>query len=150
MMSEEKFKDLIEMCKNGIALNSSNVGSDRVLVDRGSFQLVIPLDNTDSHGDFFVYSLNGHDCYSYNSKSIHVYHVIYGTGKFIIDDEVVEVKEGDTITIEPNKVFTYEGNMILTFEMTPNFSEENNHFIKKVIYNKNPNGGFYDEREQTN
>ncbi len=131
---EEKFKDLIDMCKNGIALNDENIGSGMFLVDRKTFQLVIPSDNTDSHGDFFVYSIKGHDCYSYNSVSTHIYHIVDGTGKFIIDDQSVEVNPGDIITIEPNKVFTYEGNMIITFEMTPNFKEENDHFVREVNY----------------
>jgi len=129
-----KFDRLINMCKNGIRLNSENVGNGMLLIDRESFQLVIPSDNTDNHGDFFVYSVKGHDCYSYNSVSTHVYQIISGSGKFIIDDEIFEVQQGDIITIEPNKVFTYEGNMIITFEMTPNFKEENDYFVKKVDY----------------
>ena len=131
---KEKFTKLINMCKNGIALTSDNVGDGMFLVDRDTFQLVIPSDNTDEHGDFFVYSIKGHDCYSYNSESTHIYHIIDGTGKFIIGDEEIEVTAGDTITIEPNKTFTYMGKMIITFEMTPNFKEENDHFVKKVDY----------------
>ena len=131
---ENKFKNLIDMCKEGVAITNENVGEEMILVDRGSFQLVIPSDNTESHGDFFVYSIDGHDCYSYNSESTHIYHIIDGTGKFIIDDRTIDVKKGDTIVIEPNKVFTYMGNMIITFEMTPNFKEENDHFVKKVDY----------------
>ncbi len=130
----EKFTNLINLCRRGAALTAENVGEGMFLVDRGTFQLVIPSDNTDSHGYFFVYSIKGHDCYSYNSVSTHVYHVVDGTGKFIVDGETIEVKPGDSVTIEPNKVFTYEGNMILTFEMTPNFKEENDHFVKKVDY----------------
>lgn len=131
---EEKFKDLIELCKNGIALTNENVGEGRVLVDRKTFQLVIPLDNTEEYGIFFVNSIKGHDCYSYNSESTHIYHVIDGTGEFIIDGENIEVKPGDAVTIEPNKTFTYKGNMIIIFEMTPNFKEENDHFVKEVDY----------------
>ena len=131
---KDKFTKLIAMCKAGIELNNENIGEGMFLVDRGTFQLVIPSDNTDEHGDFFVYSSKGHDCYSYNSESTHVYHIIDGTGKFIIDDEVIEVQAGDTIKIDPNKVFTYEGNMIITFEMMPNFKEENDHFVRKVEY----------------
>lgn len=131
---EERFINLINMCKNGIAITKENVGEGMFLVDRGTFQLVIPSDNTDSRGNFFVYSVKGHDCYSYNSESTHIYHIIDGSGKFIIDEKTIEVKPGDRITIEPNKVFTYEGNMIMTFEMTPNFKEENDHFVKTVDY----------------
>ncbi|MBQ1298504.1 cupin domain-containing protein [Candidatus Saccharibacteria bacterium] len=131
---ENKFIDLIELCKNNITLTDENVGEGRALVDRGTFQLVIPLDNTEDHGIFFVNSIKGHDSYSYNSESTHIYHIIDGTGEFIIDDEVTEVKPGDTVTIEPNKTFTYKGNMIIVFEMIPNFKEENDHFVKKVDY----------------
>lgn len=131
---KEKFTKLIDMCRNGITLTNDNVCDGNFLVDRETFKLVIPSDNTEEHGDFFVYSVLGHDCYSYNSESTHIYHVIDGTGKFIIDDKEILVKPGDNVVIEPNKVFTYKGNMILTFEMTPNFKEENDHFVKKVDY----------------
>ena len=130
----EKFNNLISMCKNGIDLTSENVGKNMFLVDRETFKLVIPNDNTNEHGDFFVQSIKGHDCYSYNSESKHIYHIIDGEGVFIIDNEIIEVHSGDTVTIEPNKVFTYKGNMIITFEMTPNFKEENDHFVCKVDY----------------
>ena len=129
-----KFGNLIAMCKVGLPITEENVGEGMLLIDRGTFQLVIPSDNTEEHGDFFVHSIEGHDCYSYNSESTHVYHVLDGTGKFIVDDQEVEVQPGDTITIEPNKVFTYMGEMILTFEMTPNFKDENDHFVKPVNY----------------
>ena len=130
----EKFKQLIATCKVGLPLTEENVGEGMFLVDRGTFKLVIPSDNTDERGEFFVQSIEGHDCYSYNSESTHVYHVVDGTGKFIIGDEEVIVQPGDSITIEPNKVFTYMGEMILTFEMTPNFKEENEHIVRQVTY----------------
>ena len=129
-----KFDRLIDMCKKGVMLNNENVGEGMFLVDRGTFKLVIPNDNTDSHGDFFVDSIKGHDCYSYNSLSKHIYHVVDGSGVFIIGDEEIPVNTGDIIEIEPNKVFTYKGNMIMTFEMIPNFQEEHDHFVKKVDY----------------
>ncbi|MBQ3320702.1 hypothetical protein IJH72_01045 [Candidatus Saccharibacteria bacterium] len=131
---EEKFKDLIELCKNNIILTDENVGEGRVLVDRKTFQLVIPLDNTEEYGVFFVNSIKGHDCFSYNSESTHVYHIIDGMGEFIVDDNVIKANPGDTITIEPGKVFTYKGSMIIVFEMIPNFKEENDHFVKAVDY----------------
>lgn len=133
---KEKFKNIIELCRSGVKLTQENVGEGMILVDRGTFQLVIPSDNTEAHGDFFVYSILGHDCFSYNTESTHVYHIIDGTGRFIIDSDIIEVGPGDTVTIEPNKVFSYKGNMILTFEMTPNFKEENDHFYCPVNYDE--------------
>lgn len=135
---EEKFKYLIEMCKNGIALTNENVGDGMFLVDRGTFQLIIPSDNTDDHGYFFINSIKGHDSYSYNEGTL-IYHILDGEGKFIIEDDTVLVKKGDIITIEPNKVFTYMGNMLLILEMLPNFNEETDHFVRYVDYEQEEN-----------
>ena len=82
------------------------------LVDRGSFQLIIPSDNT---------------------ESTHTYCVLDRAGKFIIDDEEIQVEPGDTIIILPNKVFSYEGEMIMTLGMTPNFKEDNEHIVRQVV-----------------
>lgn len=132
----EKFERLINMCKVKMPITSENVGEGMFLVDRGSFQLIIPSSNTDEQGDFLINSVQGHDNYSYNTESTHVYHVLDGIGKFIIDEEEVEVEPGDVVTIEPNKVFSYEGEMIMTLGMTPNFKEENEHIVREVTYDK--------------
>ena len=65
-------------------ITQDNVGEGMFLVDRGNFQLIIPSDNTDEHGDFFVHSTEGHDCYSYNTISTHIYNIIDGEGEFVI------------------------------------------------------------------
>lgn len=132
----QKFERLINMCKVRMPITSENVGEGMFLVDRGSFQLIIPNENSEEHGDFLVNSIQGHDNFSYNTESTHVYHVLDGSGKFFIDDEEVEVESGDTITIAPNKVFSYEGEMVMTLGMTPNFKEENEHIIRQVTYKK--------------
>jgi len=131
-----KFKNILELCINGIILTEENVGNEMTLVDRECVQLIIPADNTNEHGYFFINSILGHDCYSYNSESKHIYHIIEGTGNFIIEKENISVNPGNTIIIEPNKIFAYEGKMIMTLEMIPNFKEENNHFVKKIEYKK--------------
>ena len=134
---EEKYHNLIEMCKNGIALTQDNVGDDMIFVDRGSFHLIIPKEgNTDEHGDFFINSIKGHYCYSYSDVSIHTYHILDGNGVFIIDDERKNVKKGDTIIIEPKTVYTYICNMLLIEEMEPNFKEEYEHEVGLVDYSK--------------
>lgn len=132
---EKKFGNLIEMCKNGITLTNENVGDGMFLVDRGTFQLIIPSDNKDDHGYFFINSIKGHDSYSYNEGTL-IYHILDGDGKFIIEDNIVPVKRGDVITIEPNKVFTYMGRMLLILEMLPNFNEKTDHFVRYVDYDK--------------
>lgn len=129
-----KYDRLFDMCKKSIPLTQENVGNGMTIVDRGTFQLIIPSDNTDEHGNFFINSIKGHDCYSYDSKSTHVYRVLDGEGEFIIENKSFFVKTGDVITIQPNTIFAYKGKMLLILEMTPNFKEENNHFVKKVNY----------------
>ena len=131
-----KYDKLIDMCKNGVLLTQENVGDEMIFVDRKTFQLIIPKEgNTDEYGDFFINSIKGHDCYSYNEGTL-VYHILSGEGKFIIEDDVVMVKSGDVITIDPNKVFTYMGKMLLILEMTPNFNEKTDHFVRYVDYDK--------------
>ena len=129
-----KYDRLFDMCKKGFLLTQENVGNEMILIDRETFQLIIPSDNTDEHGDFFINSIKGHDCFSYDSKSTLVYRVLDGEGEFIIEDESSFVKPGDVITIQPNTIFAYKGKMLLILEMTPNFKEENDHFVKKVDY----------------
>ena len=133
---KDKFTNLINTCEIGIILTQENVGEGMVLVDRGSFLLVIPSDNTDEHGYFFINLIQGHDCYSYDSKSTLIYHILSGDGEFIIDGKSNLVKSGDSITIEHNTEFVYFGKMLLILEMIPNFKEENVHCVKKVNYNK--------------
>ena len=137
---KEKYDKLINMCKNGIALTQENIGNNMILVDRGTFQLIIPSDNSEEYGNFFINSFKGHDCYSYNSKSTHVYHVIDGSGEFIIGNKSIPVNSGGVITIGPNEIFAYKGKMLLILEMTPNFKEENNYFVKNVDYDDDLEG----------
>lgn len=133
-MKNNKFERLIEMYNNGETFSNENVGENMILVNRDGFDLVIPKDNKDDHGYFLVNSIQGHDCYSYNSESTHIYHILDGEGYFIIDDQRFKVKAGDSITIEPNQVFYYCGKMLMSFEMTPNFKDENDHIVKAVTY----------------
>lgn len=72
------------MHKVGLPITNENVGEGMFVVDRGSFKLIIPSDNTEEKGEFFVQSIQGHDNYTYNTESTHVYHVLDGNGKFIV------------------------------------------------------------------
>ena len=128
------FNNLIAMYKSGQTVTQDNVGVNMILVNKNGFDLIIPTTNKDDHGYFLVNSMHGHDCYSYNSESTHIYHVLDGEGEFVVDGETVSVNEGDVVTIDPNKVFYYKGKMIMMFEMIPNFKEENNHVVEEVSY----------------
>jgi mannose-6-phosphate isomerase-like protein (cupin superfamily) len=84
-----------------------------------------------------VNSIQGHDCYSNNSLSTHIYHILDGKGEFIIDDKIVPVEAGSMVVIPPNVTFYYSGRMLMQLEMTPNFVEEHDHCVKKVSYDTN-------------
>ena len=129
-MSNNKFEKLTKLCELGAELNQELVGNDMIFIDRGTFQLIIPKEgNTPDHGDFFVRSKQGHDCWSKNTASTHVYHIISGKGKFLFSDtnEATEVKPGcEDVVIEPNREFTYVGDMVMSFTMEPNYDDKNN------------------------
>lgn len=133
-MENNKFERLIELYNKGETFSNENIGENMILVNRDGFDLIIPKDNKDEHGYFLVNSTQGHDCYSYNSESTHIYHILDGEGYFIINDQRFEVKAGDSIKIDPNQVFYYCGKMLMSFEMTPNFKDENDHIVKAVTY----------------
>ena len=128
------FKGIIGMYEKGAPVTQETVGESMILVNKEGFDLIIPKNNHYDYGIFLVNSIKGHDCYSYNSKSTHIYRVLNGEGEFIIDDETFFVKEGDVVMIEPNKIFYYRGKMLMTMEMRPNFQDENNHVVEAVNY----------------
>ena len=132
-----KYNDLIKECKKGRITKEKLVemGKDMFFDDNGAFQLMIPnVGNTPERGEFFINAIKGHYCYSHSTASTHTYHVLEGTGVFIIDGEENPVKPGDTITIEPPKEFTYMGRMLLVEVMEPNFVQGNEIEGEKVDY----------------
>ena len=131
----ERFNKLINLYHKGESYTKDNIGENMILINREGFDLIIPKDNKEEHGYFLVDSIHGHDCYSYNSVSTHIYHILEGEGEFVINDETIPVKKGDIVKIEPNKVFYYRGKMLMIFEMLPNFKEENDHIVQTVSYN---------------
>ena len=130
----EKFKDLIELYYKGKKYTQDNVSDKRILVHKEGCNLIIPKDNKEEHGIYLEESINGHDCYSYNTISKHIYHVIEGEGEFVVDNKIIPVKKGRTIVIEPNQIFYYKGKMLLFLEMLPDFKEENNYIVEHVFY----------------
>ena len=67
----------------------------------------------------------GHERYTMNTKSFHIYYVAKGSGTFKINNNFYDVKEGDIIEIPPKTEFIFKGKMKLLLIMNPPFDEEN-------------------------
>ena len=130
----DTFKDLIDLYYKEEKYTKTNVGKNRILVNRDGCNLIIPNDNKEEHGIYLIESIQGHDCYSYNNLSTHIYHIIEGEGEFIVEDKAFPVYKGNSIKINPNEIFYYSGKMLMILEMFPDFNEEHNFIVKKVIY----------------
>ena len=135
----DKFKDLIDLYYKKEDYTETNVGKNRILVKRDGCNLIIPNDNKEEHGFYLVESVQGHDCYSYNSISTHIYHIIEGEGDFVIEGHTLHIYKGESIQINPNEVFYYSGAMLMILEMLPDFKDENNFIVKRITYNDEPN-----------
>ncbi len=65
----------------------------------------------------------GHDKYCTNTKIAHIYYVLSGNGKFRIDGEIYEVRQGDIVEIPAGKKFIFAGKMELLLIMNPKFDK---------------------------
>ena len=68
----------------------------------------------------------GHDKYTINKVTTHIYYVLEGEGTFCINEEKYSVKKDDVIEIPPNTEFVFAGKMKLLLINTPDFKPENN------------------------
>ena len=80
---------------------------------------------------YFIDSTEGHDGYVKAKEITHIYYIIQGQGKFILNNEEKEVREGDVVEIPPNVEFTYKGEMKLVMIIAPPWKEEYIEIIKK-------------------
>lgn len=76
-------------------------------------------------GLYIEVSHKGLDKYVYDKESTHIYYVLEGEGKFCIDRDIFNVKQGDVIEAPSRTEFTYSGKMKLILIMTPDFKTEN-------------------------
>jgi len=82
-------------------------------------------------GLYIEVSHKGLDKYVYDKESTHIYYVLEEKGKFSINNEIFDVKEGDVIEAPARIEFTYSGKMKLLLIMTPDFKPENDVDTKK-------------------
>ena len=75
-----------------------------------------PLKNKDIEV-YLVDVTQGHDTYFISKKCFHIYYVLAGKGKFVIDSKVKEVAKDSFIEVEPGVEYTYSGKMKLLLIM---------------------------------
>ena len=110
-----------------------STSQDATFTQRGLSGFQFDLQNKDVE----VYRIDvrsGHDDYVKSATITHIYYVLHGTGKFVIDEEHVHVTVGEVVEIPPQHVFAYSGQMTLLLIMSPPFS-----FDAIEVVRPNPN-----------
>ena len=59
-----------------------------------------------------------------NLKCKEMAYVIKGSGKIIIEEKGVELKEGDLVLVEPGEKYFWEGNLVMFVPCTPAWHPE--------------------------
>lgn len=67
----------------------------------------------------------GHDKYTINTVTTHIYYVLEGEGQYCVAGEMFKVKKDDVIEIPPNTEFVFVGKMKLLLINIPDFKPEN-------------------------
>ena len=63
----------------------------------------------------------GHDKYDKNFYSSKIYYVLEGNGTFCIENEKMEVKQGDVVEVPKGANFVFAGKMKMLLIMSPAF-----------------------------
>ena len=80
--------------------------------------------NIDNCGVVVINSEDGHHQEFYHKKSTFTYIILEGEGIFFLDDKAVEIKRGDSISIQPNTRIYYKGKLKMVLITTPAWEEE--------------------------
>ena len=69
--------------------------------------------------------IKGNQDFGLDKKSDIFYYVLNGQGRFFIEDQIIEVKEGDLVYIPKNTRYKDEGNLKLLAISSPRFDSDN-------------------------
>lgn len=86
----------------------------------------------------YVSVKEGHFQEFYDLKSYYIYYIIKGKGTFFLNDEKVEVKATDMITIPPKTRIHYFGTMEMVLTVSPAFKEKNERHVRFIDKKENP------------
>jgi mannose-6-phosphate isomerase-like protein (cupin superfamily) len=74
----------------------------------------------------------------FKNTSWFIYYILQGNGIFVLNDEQIEVKQGDIVSIPPNTRIHYFGKLELTLIVTPPWKAENETHIRIIDTSENP------------
>ncbi len=77
------------------------------------------------YGVVLVSTEQGHNQEFYDKKSTFTYIVLEGSGTFFLDDEPVEVMQGDILSIQPQTRIYYKGKLKMVLITAPAWQPEN-------------------------
>lgn len=76
-------------------------------------------------GIVLVHTETGHNQEFYDKESTFIYIILEGQGAFYLDDEEIEVSEGDVLSIQPMTRIYYKGKLKMILVTTPAWKAEN-------------------------
>ena len=85
----------------------------------------------------------GHFEEFYDTKIWYVYYIIKGRGTFMLNDEKIEVKATDLITIPPKTRIHYFGSMEMILTTAPAYNEKTFRHVRIVSQSESP---YYKEK----
>lgn len=85
-------------------------------------------------GIVLVSTDEGHNQAFYDTQSTFTYIILDGSGTFYLDDEPVEVFQGDSLSIQPNTRIYYKGKLKMILLTTPAWKAENEVETKPSIW----------------
>ena len=74
----------------------------------------------------------------FKCSSWFIYHIIDGSGVYVLNDEKVAVKKGDIVSIPPDTRIHYFGTMDMLLIVTLPWKQENETHIRDVDPSENP------------
>jgi|SRR3989344_1765764 len=86
----------------------------------------------------YVSVKKGHLAETYDAKSWFIYYIVKGRGTFVLNDQKIEVKPTDLITIPPKTRLHYFGTMEMVLTVAPAFDEKNERRVRKVSESESP------------
>lgn len=100
--------------------------------------LVVYGENVPEANVVYVSVKKGHLEEFYDVQSWFIYYIVKGNGTFVLNDEKIEVKATDLITIPPKTRIHYFGTMEMVLTVAPAFDEKNERHVRMVEETENP------------